>query len=66
MREYQRKHNRTQERIKYATNHWELGLFNSARKSARARNLEFNLKLSDIVIPLQCPYLKVSLTRIRG
>lgn len=38
-------------------------LLNAARSRARRNNLEFDLELSDIFIPLECPVLKIILTR---
>lgn len=37
-----------------------------AKTNARTKNLEFNLDITDIVIPEYCPYLGVKLTNIHG
>ena len=50
----------------YNKNNYERRLFNSCKKRARLNNLEFDLELSDIVIPEYCPYLKTKITNIVG
>ena len=41
-------------------------LLTYARTNARTKNLDFNLDISDIVIPLICPYLGIPITNIQG
>lgn len=50
----------------YSKNNYERRLFNSCKKRAKLNNLEFDLELSDIVIPEYCPYLKTKITNIVG
>lgn len=44
----------------------ERNLLNRARIRAIEKNLEFNLELSDIVIPPLCPYLQVPIKKADG
>lgn len=44
----------------------EQALLNSAKASARNKGLEFNLELTDIIIPSHCKYLGILLTNIQG
>lgn len=53
-------------RRQYRENSAEKFMYWNAKKRAKQFNLEFNLELSDIIIPKYCPYLKVKLTRIQG
>src|SRR3990167_2542200 len=70
MKTYQQGYRQTSKykELKYASDarHWDQILLRNARKRAKQVGIEFNLEISDIVIPEQCPYLKVPLTRIRG
>ena len=45
----------------YRTKHPERMLLNHARMRARARGLEFNIELADVVIPTHCPVLGIPL-----
>ena len=47
-------------------NNFEWYIYNSLRSRARRLGYEFNLELSDIVIPEKCPYLDRNLTRLVG
>lgn len=44
----------------------ELWMYYSAKKRARARNLEFNLEKSDIIIPDMCPVFDIPLFKVGG
>lgn len=54
-----------QNRLWRETN-FEQHILTRTRTNARAKGLEFNLELSDIVIPEKCPYLDILITRIAG
>lgn len=45
---------------------YEWYIWNSLRSRSKRRGLEFNLEVSDIVIPEYCPYLKQPITRLVG
>lgn len=47
---------------KYRENNRALVLLGQARYRAKKKGIEFNLELSDVVIPKVCPVLKISLT----
>ena len=51
---------------KYSLSHYEQKILNSAKKTAKTKNLEFNLTIDDIQIPTHCKYLGVELTKILG
>lgn len=64
-------YHRHKDRLTLKKNKWDEDnydwiLWDSARRRSRLENLEFNLERSDIIIPERCPYLGISLTRIRG
>ena len=46
---------------KYRRNNHPLFLFNSAKSRSKKRRMDFNIEVSDIVIPEYCPILKVKL-----
>lgn len=46
--------------------HYERSMYRNVAGRCKALGIEFDLELSDIVIPDVCPYLKVSLTRTQG
>jgi hypothetical protein len=48
---------------KYRESHQEKVLFGQARYRARRKGIEFNLEVSDIVIPKLCPVLKIPLVK---
>ncbi len=41
----------------------EQNIFNRAKSRAAKRNIEFNLELSDIVVPDMCPVLNIPITK---
>ena len=47
-------------------NRFEHKLFNSAKASAKKKQIPFNLDVSDIIIPKNCPYLGTPLTKTQG
>lgn len=47
---------------KYLEGHPEKKLLKSSKANAKAKGLEHNLELEDIIIPDMCPYLNVPLT----
>lgn len=51
---------------KYLKERPEVRLYNSAKSRAKKENLDFNLDLSDIIIPEECPYLKSKITNVYG
>jgi hypothetical protein len=57
------KHERVKElKRKNAKKHLESGMLLRARKRAKEKGLDFNIELSDIIIPEYCPLLNVKLT----
>ena len=46
---------------KYFRTHPEKYILNRAKQSAKAKNIEFNLEVSDIIIPKVCPLLGIKL-----
>ena len=48
---------------KYRENHRELILLGQARYRAKRKGIKFNLEVSDIKIPKNCPVLKIPLTK---
>jgi hypothetical protein len=48
---------------KYRELHREQILFSQARYRARRKGIEFNLEVTDIIIPKLCPVLKIPLVR---
>ena len=48
---------------KYRSKNYEKVLLKCARDSAKRKGLEFNLELSDIVIPENCPVLGIPIIR---
>ena len=46
----------------YIQRHPERGLFDRAKKRAKAKKLDFNLQVSDIVIPAFCPVLGIPIS----
>lgn len=71
MKEYylKNKHKRNLDVIKEATRRWrnnnpEKRIYVSAKSRAKRLGIEFNIELSDIVIPEYCPILKTKLERV--
>lgn len=50
----------------YTSKNVEKHLYAQAKSRAKKAGLEFTIELSDIVIPVCCPYLGVELTRTYG
>lgn len=48
---------------KWREANFETQLYSRAKASAKPRQLEFNIEISDVVIPEFCPYLGIKLTR---
>jgi len=63
-------HNKKQEHIskvvEYRLQNWELKMLWQAKSSASQKGLSFDLEVSDIVIPENCKYLGIPLTRQLG
>ena len=60
---YQAK-NRNKQKLykqKWNANNYELVMYDNARHRAKRKGLEFNIELSDIVIPIICPVFKMPL-----
>jgi hypothetical protein len=54
------------QRTKYTEKNLEKAIFASAKARAKKNNLEFSIKLEDIVIPSKCPVLGLELKRSSG
>ena len=50
--------------VQWRRDHFEHELWVRARNSARQRNLEFSILVTDVHIPETCPYLGIVLTRL--
>lgn len=55
-----------QKSIEWNTKNPKKKMLNAARKTAKVKNLEFNITEEDLVIPEYCPYLNCKLTNIQG
>lgn len=55
-----------QQNISWRESNQEANLLLYAKTNARTKELEFNLDISDIVIPKFCPYLGIEITNIQG
>lgn len=51
---------------KNRSENFEKYLFNKTKASAKKENIEFKIKLSDIIIPLICPLLEKTITKNVG
>lgn len=60
-RDFSCKNCATKRVTKYRHDNPEKRILNDARKRALNRNLEFNIELSDIIIPTHCPLLEIPL-----
>lgn len=49
----------------WVLDHPEYSLWKQARDSSKQRGLEFNIEVSDVVIPEHCTYLGIKLTNIK-
>jgi len=52
-------------RRQWIEDNYEKSIYMSVRSRSKREGIEFNLELSDIIIPENCPYLKVPLTKIQ-
>lgn len=52
--------------VKYLKENQNRRLLSSAKHRAKLQGLEFNLSLTDVVIPKYCPYLEIELTNYFG
>lgn len=57
---------RRQASIRFRENNLENQIFLSTRSRAKRRGIDFNIELTDIVIPEYCPYLNIKITRSVG
>lgn len=57
--------NKEDNHIKIMAN-WERHMLKNTKANAKRRSIECTLILSDIVVPIKCPYLNIPLTRIIG
>lgn len=60
------KESRIKKTTQYALKNYEQKILSNAVKSAKIKNLEFNLTIEDINIPTHCPYLGTEITKILG
>ncbi len=51
---------------RWKVKNWERYMWHSSRNNAKRTNKEFNIDVSDIIIPKYCPYLGIELTRSVG
>jgi len=67
-REYYHKHKMrlNPKKQQWDMDNYEWVLWSSCKGRARRAGLDFNLELSDIVIPEVCPYLQTPITKILG
>lgn len=50
----------------FRTNNLEKYIFQRTKARAKTDNIEFNIEISDIIIPEYCPYLKIKLDMVNG
>lgn len=67
-REYYHKHKTmlNPKKRQWDEDNFEWVLWSSCRRRARYEDLNFQLDVSDIIIPKVCPYLNILLTRTQG
>lgn len=67
-RNYTRKHKEAirKKRTRSILKNYEKYIWRTTKYSAKVRNIEFNIKPEDIIIPEYCTYLGVKLTKIIG
>lgn len=67
-REYMRRNYKERAAYKrsFVEKNYEWNLWIQSKRSARNKELEHSIKISDIIIPDICPYLNIPLTRTQG